>query len=177
VGQAKTKIASSEAAGASTNNSSSKTNTAGTGSAFLTSTSNADGSKIITLPSGVIVTGVDDMSSDKVIKTISTRILEMNGLPFYIEEGGVVKEIIAVLKDGKIVLDEKGNPVFEKIVKGKIGDKKFALQKVNDRKPASVTVDYADMKRIEEERLKKERAAEYLKLKDLSNKALKKGTK
>ncbi len=142
--------------------------------AILSSVSNADGSKTTTLGSGLVVTTVDGMSSEKAQQTISNRILELNGTPFYIEEGGMVKEIIAVVKDGKVLLDEKGNPIFEKIVKGKVGDKKFASKAKDkkDRVPASIT-DAADLKRDQEEKLKRERA-EYMKLKNLTNGALKK---
>lgn len=148
----------------------------GSGSgAILSSVSNPDGSKTTTLGSGLVVTTVDGMSLEKVQQTISNRILELNGSPFYIEEGGLVKEIIAVVKDGKVLLDEKGNPIFEKIVKGKVGDKKFA-SKIKDKKearePASIT-DVADLKRDQEEKLKRERA-EYIKLKNITNGALKK---
>ncbi|MBC7428735.1 MAG: hypothetical protein H7336_09005 [Bacteriovorax sp.] len=137
----------------------------------LNSVTNSDGSKTTTLGSGLVVTTVDGMTAEKAAITISNRIFELNGTPFYIEEGGVVKEIIAVVKDGKVLLDEKGNPIFEKIVKGKVGDKKFAKNKDKDRAPASIT-DAADLKRDQEEKLKRERA-EYLKLKNLTNEALK----
>lgn len=111
------------------------------------------------------------MTSEKVTQTISNKIIELNGTPFYIEEGGMVKEIIAVVKDGKVLLDDKGNPIYEKIVKGKVGDKKFAKAKDKDRTPASIT-DAADLKRDQEEKLKRDRA-EYLKLKNLTNGILK----
>jgi hypothetical protein len=120
--------------------------------------------------SGIVITAIDGMSKEKAVQTITNRILELNGTPFYIEEGGMVKEIIAVVKDGKVLLDEKGNPIFEKIVKGKVGDKKF--DKVKDRAPAAIT-DAADLKRDQEEKLKRERA-EYLKLKNLTNKVINK---
>ena len=143
-------------------------------SAILSSTSNSDGSRTTTLGSGLVVTTVDGMTTEKAQQTISNRILELNGIPFYIEEGGMVKEIIAVVKDGKVLLDENGQPIFEKIVKGKVGDKKFAakVKDKKDRAPAAIT-DAADLKRDQEEKLKRERA-EYLKLKNLTNGALKK---
>lgn len=142
----------------------------GMNSAILSSTNSAE-NKV--LPSGVSITTVDGMTTEKATQTISNKILELNGIPFYIEEGGMVKEIIAVVKDGKVLLDEKGNPIFEKIVKGKVGDKKFAKVKDNKgRAPAAIT-DAADLKRDQEEKLKRERA-EYLKLKNLTNEVLKK---
>jgi hypothetical protein len=139
-------------------------------SAILTSSSSADNNKAAY--SGVGITAIDGMSSEKATQTITSRILELNGTPFYIEEGGMVKEIIAVVKDGKVLLDDKGNPIYEKIVKGKVGDKKFAKMKDKTRAPAAIT-DAADLKRDQEEKLKRERA-EYLKLKNLTNKVLKK---
>lgn len=120
----------------------------------------------------MMITAIDGMSSEKAAQTISNRILELNGTPFFIEEGGMVKEIIAVIKDGKVLLDEKGNPIYEKIVKGKVGDKKFAKLKDKARAPAAIT-DAADLKRDQEEKLKRERA-EYLKLKNLTNGIIKK---
>lgn len=137
--------------------------------AILSSSNGADNK---TLPSGIVITTIDGMSSEKATQTISNRILELNGTPFYIEEGGMVKEIIAVVKDGKVLLDEKGNPIYEKIVKGKVGDKKFAKIKDKARAPAAIT-DAADLKRDQEEKMKRERA-EYLKLKNLTNGILKK---
>ena len=83
----------------------------------------------------------------------------------------MVKEIIAVVKDGKVLLDEKGNPIYEKIVKGKVGDKKFAKVKDKNRAPAAIT-DAADLKRDQEEKMKRDRA-EYLKLKNLTNGVIK----
>lgn len=109
---------------------------------------------------------VDGMSSEKASETIFNRIIELKGVPFYIEESGMMKEIVPVMKDGKIVLDEKGNPVFEKIVKGRAGDKKFAKIKDKKRAPASIT-NVADLKRDEEDKLKVERV-EYMKLKELT---------
>jgi hypothetical protein len=128
-----------------------------------------DNLKTKTLVSGLVVTTVDGMTEEKAQQTISSRILELNGTPFYIEEDGLVKEIRAVVEDGKILLDDKGNPKFEKIEIGKVGDKKFVTIKSENRSPASIT-DAADLRRYEDER-QKERA-DYLKLMDLTGKAL-----
>lgn len=137
-------------------------------SALLTSTTTSDGNKV--LASGIVLTPVDGMSSEKMMQTISSRIIKLNGTPFYIEEGGMVKEIIAVIKDGKVLLDENGNPIFEKIVKGRVADSKFSRGNNQNRAPASIT-NVADLKRDQEEKLKKERA-EYLKLKNLTNRII-----
>lgn len=148
----------------SATNTNSSSGRSGMNSAILSSSNNAD-NKV--LPSGIVITTVDGMTTEKATQTISNRILELNGTPFYIEEGGMVKEIIAVVKDGKVLLDDKGNPIYEKIVKGKVGDKKFAKVKEKGRAPAAIT-DAADLKRDQEEKMKRERA-EYLKLKNLTN--------
>lgn len=145
--------------------SSSSSNSRSISSAILTSSTNSEGNKV--LPSGIVLTTVDGMTTEKATQTISNKIIELNGTPFFIEEGGMVKEIIAVVKDGKVLLDEKGNPIYEKIVKGKVGDKKFAKAKDKNRAPASIT-DAADLKRDQEEKMKRERV-EYLKLKNLTN--------
>ena len=123
----------------------------------LTSTSGDKGALNLTFIT------IDGMSAEKVTETISNRILELKGVPFYVEEAGMMKEIIPLMKDGKVVLDEKGNPVFEKITKGKAKDKKFAK-----RLPASK--DAADLKREDEAKAEAIRKrAEYLKLKELMN--------
>lgn len=126
--------------------------------------------------SAVVLTKIDGMSTEKAIDAINEKIIESNGTPFLIEEGGVVKEVIPARNDdGTIKLDEHKKPIFTKITKGKIGDKKFVelfAPKNSERVPASV-VNPADLKQAEEERLKKERA-EYLKLKAITNEAINK---
>lgn len=120
--------------------------------------------------SGLVLTRVDGMSSEAVVETINSKIVENQGQPFLIEEGGFVKEIIPVLKDGKIVLDGKGKPVFEKVIKGKVADMKAKGAK---RAPASVG-NSADLRRQEEERVKKEYdRMKYKKLKELTGEAVK----
>lgn len=115
---------------------------------------------------------VDGMSAEKATETIYNRILELKGLPFLIEELGMVKEIVPMIKDGKVMLDEKGKPIYEKIVKGKVSDKKFAKAKANSRVPASIT-NSADLKLQEEIELKKKRDR-YLEMKKMTEDALKK---
>ena len=53
---------------------------------------------------------------------ISKKITELDNKPFYIEEGGMIIQIIPILKDGKIVMNDKGEPAFVKLTKGKVGE-------------------------------------------------------
>ncbi|MGZ3810023.1 MAG: hypothetical protein ACXVCE_18205, partial [Bacteriovorax sp.] len=124
--------------------------------------------------SGLILTKIDGLTAENAMEAINDKIIELDGRPFYIEEGGMVKEIVPLMKDGKIQLNESGKPLFTKVVKGKVGDKKFAQEKIKkeQREPASIT-DAADLKRSEEEKMKRERA-EYLKLKNITNQVIEK---
>jgi hypothetical protein len=113
---------------------------------------------------------VDGLSSDAAIETITAKIAEMAGQPFLIEEGGFVKEIIPVVKDGKIVLDSKGKPIFEKIIKGKVADLKH---KDSKRAPASVS-SQAELRKIEEAKVKTEsERLKYKNLRELTDEAVK----
>lgn len=119
---------------------------------------------------GLVLTKVDGLSQDAFVDTINSKIKEFNGEPFLIEEGGYVKEIIPVLKDGRVVMDDKGQPIFEKIVKGKVADVKA---KKSGRAPASVT-NAADLKKLEAQKVKKEvDRIKYKSLKDLTDQAVK----
>lgn len=115
----------------------------------------------------LVLSKTDGLSAEKITETICEKIIELGGQSFEIEENGVKMEIIPEFKDGKILLDEKGKPKFQKVVKGQ----KLA-QTHGGRGPASAA-DKADMKRKDEEALKRERA-EYLKLKKLTNQAIQK---
>lgn len=117
----------------------------------------------------IVLTG---LSPEKAREIISAKILSLpqsallSGAVLDVEEGGVLKQIIPLVVDGKVKLDELGNPMYEKIVR-----KKLAKGADKTRAPASV-VDAADLKRMDEERMKKERSrAEYLKLKKLTEEA------
>lgn len=112
---------------------------------------------------GILLTSTSSIKNE----TIANKILEMKGAPFLIEEGNMIKEIITVLKDGKIVFDKDGNPLFEKIVKGKKVAKKVNDSK-SERLPGSVTT-LPDLRRLEEEAEKKMR---YLDLLNLTKKVL-----
>jgi nucleoside diphosphate kinase len=125
----------------------------------------------------LVVLTIDGMSAEKAAEAISSRIIELKGMPFYVEEAGMMKEIIPVMKDGKLVLDEKGNPVFEKITKGKAKDKKFANVKDKGRAPAAIT-NAADLKRADEANAARiQSRAEYEKLKALTNGIVDEGDK
>lgn len=118
--------------------------------------------------SALVLTKIEELTPEKANEMINQK------EPIYIEENGMIKEIILATKDGKVVLGDDGKPVFTKIVKGKVGDKKFAgLIKVKEsgRAPAAVVEDSAaDLKKIEDQKLRDR--AEYLKLKQLTNHAL-----
>jgi hypothetical protein len=119
---------------------------------------------------GLVLTKVDGLSSDAAIETISAKITEMAGQPFLIEEGGFVKEIIPVIKDGKIVLDSKGKPIFEKIIKGKVADLKHKNSK---RAPAAIS-SQAELRKIEEAKVKTEsERLKYKNLRELTDEAVK----
>lgn len=104
-------------------------------------------------------------SAEKINERIGDKVMELGGQSFEIEENGVKVEIIPLLKDGKILLDEKGKPLFKKVKKEKDG---------KERIPASVS-NRADLQRSEEASLKRQRA-EYQKLKNITNRAVQKGT-
>lgn len=119
---------------------------------------------------GLVLTKVDGLSSDAAIETISAKITEIAGQPFLIEEGGFVKEIIPVIKDGKIVLDSKGKPIFEKIIKGKVADLKHKNSK---RAPAAIS-SQAELRKIEEAKVKTEsERLKYKNLRELTDEAVK----
>ena len=129
---------------------------------------------------GLTLTRVDGMSSEKAAETITNRILELNGVPFLIEEDGVTKKVIPLIKDGKIDLDEKGQPKYVKI---KVNRKECSAEEKaagKCRAPASiaakkVNTSVADEKRDQEEKARREiERAQYMKLKALSEQALKK---
>lgn len=120
--------------------------------------------------SSIVLTKMDGLTSENAVEKINEKITSLNGKPFYIEEGGIVKKIIPTIVNDVVAVDEFGKPIYEKIVVG--NDEKIALtqgksQAKAKRAPASIS-DKADLKRDQEERLKFERA-EYLKLRNLTN--------
>ncbi len=74
---------------------------------------------------GFVLTRLDGISRSKASETISRMIMAESGKPFYIEEGGLVKEIIPEVVDGVILKAEDGTPVYKTIVKGKVGEFKI----------------------------------------------------
>lgn len=127
--------------------------------------------------SGLVLTRVDGMTSEKAIETIANKIIELNGVPFLIEEDGVTKKVIPLIRNGKIELDENGQPKFVKI---KVNRKECTDEEKTNGKcrvPASVAAktndSVADEKRDQEQRIRREiERAQYLKLKALTNKAI-----
>lgn len=117
--------------------------------------------------SGIVLTKIDGLSAEKASETINDKIIELGGQPFEIEEGGMVKQIVPIVKDGKVLLDEKGKPRYAKVVKRKVKS-----EEDKNRAPTSI-VDSADLKRDDEEKAKRERA-EYLKLKKITNEVVEK---
>ncbi|MDD4976243.1 MAG: hypothetical protein PHY93_17935 [Bacteriovorax sp.] len=126
------------------------------------------------LKSGVVLTKIEGLSSDKANETITEKIIELNGRPFYIEEGGMVKEIITAVKAGKVLLDDKGKPIFEKRVKGRVGDPKFGLEKIKGKaeRVLGKIESIADLKHEEDRILMLHDRAHYKKLKEITRGAL-----
>ncbi len=117
--------------------------------------------------SALVLTKVDGLTTEKVAETIYDKIKESNGAPFLIEEGGMVKEIIPLIKNGKVLVDDSGKPMYEKIIKGKVGEGKYAVTEQKKTKVVAPIESKADLLHDQEEKLKRERA-EYLKLKKIT---------
>jgi len=114
---------------------------------------------------------MDGLSNEKAVEKINEKITELKGSPFFIEEGGVVKQIIPMVVNDVVVTDKFGMPMYETILVEKEG--KVAKQSTKiKRAPASIS-DKADLKRDQEEKLKYDRA-EYLKLRKITNRVLNK---
>lgn len=106
------------------------------------------------LPPGTVVTNVDGLSVDKARETILSRIMELNGAPFYIEEDGVIKEVKPKVKDGKVLLDKDGKPLYDMLFYSGKKEKLAKKKQERERAPASIS-SMAD-ERAREERLKRE---------------------
>lgn len=133
-------------------------------SSFRAASSSGNGgsatSSVDTRPS-LILSKSDGQSNEKIYE----KIFELKGEHFFIEEGGVVKEIKPLVVNNQVVTDKSGKPIFETIILGKKGSKRL---------PASVEAvaikSNADLKRDQEEKMKYDKA-QYLKLKKLTNEA------
>ena len=104
----------------------------------------------------IVLTDSSMKPAENFSDAINKKIIELDSKPFYIEEGGMIKEIIPILNiDGKVVMDEKGEPKFEKITRGKVGEK-FVLPKGSVFMSAPTTT-IGDLVRKNEEQMKKSR--------------------
>ncbi|MBP9681101.1 MAG: hypothetical protein KBD76_06825, partial [Bacteriovorax sp.] len=117
----------------------------------------------------IVLTG---LSPEKAREIISAKILSLpqsallSGAVLDVEEGGVLKQIIPLVVDGKVKLDELGNPMYEKIVR-----KKLAKGADKTRAPASV-LHTADLKRLDEKSVQNApSSARVLDLNKLTNEA------
>lgn len=120
--------------------------------------------------SNLVLTKMDGLTSEKASEKIFEKIYELEGVPFFIEVGGVVKEIVPKLVNDRVVKDELGNPIYATIVVGKAGTAAVQQKKskaLAKRAPASISTP-ADLRADQEEKLKYEHV-QYLKLKQLTN--------
>lgn len=96
----------------------------------------------------VLLTKLDGMGNAAAVnETINKLIYAESGRPFYIEEGGLVKQIIPEIVNGKILINEDGKAVYKKILKGKVGEFKIALEQKAARETNLESP--ADLKRAE----------------------------
>lgn len=133
--------------------------------ASVASNASSNDSKI-----SLVFTKMDSLSTEKASEQIYAKIMELKGVPFLIEEGGVVKEIIPKMVNDVVVTDKFGMPIYEKIIVSEKG-KRSKVAKAG-KAPASIATK-ADLQRDQEERLKYERV-QYLKLKKITNDVLNK---
>lgn len=88
---------------------------------------------------GIVLTRLDGIGRVKANETITNMIIAESGRPFYIEEGGLVKQIIPEMVNGEILKDEDGKPLYKTIVKGKIGEFKLDKKKSNLKKEMKIS--------------------------------------
>lgn len=131
------------------------------GSAPVSPSGNGGGISSVDSRNGLILTKVDGLSSEKVAERIYEKITELKGAPFYIEEGGVLTEIIPEVVNNSVVKDKFGKPVFRrtKVVAAKSTDKP-----VVNRAPASITT---KSELLQNEEKQRERTR-YLNLKEIT---------
>ena len=105
----------------------------------------------------VVLTGLDGASTTKITESINKMIIAEAGKPFYIEEGGFVKEIIPEIVNGVIVKGEDGAPIYKTVIKGKIGEFKIDSKGLKIKKDQiSKSNSAADVKRQDEEKSRAE---------------------
>lgn len=121
----------------------------------------------------VTVTKIDGMARDLAQNTIYAKITELKGSNFYIEENGLIKEIVVeTTKEGVIVLDANGKPVYKIVEIGKANDKKLSLKNALKKGERAIS-SQADLRKKQEEEIERQRQrAEYEKLKGLTRKVI-----
>ena len=104
-----------------------------------------------TIGEGVVLTRLDGVAKSKVSDTINKMIVTELGKPFYIEEGGIIKQIIPEIVNGKIIFNENGTPIYKTIVKGKVGEFKVDTKdKSKAKRETAAIASPADLKMQEE---------------------------
>ncbi|MBC7427728.1 MAG: hypothetical protein H7336_03890, partial [Bacteriovorax sp.] len=120
----------------------------------------------VSIGEGIVLTRLDGVAKSKASETINSMIVAASGKPFYIEEGGMVKQIIPEIVDGKIIFNENGTPVYKTIVKGKIGEFKVeSLDKKKSKKEVTKLTSPADLKMQEDK--EKTSAVRYRELQEI----------
>lgn len=110
----------------------------------------------------MIVLKVDSSGSkDK----IHAMIYAEAGNSFLIEENGMVKEVIPKVVDGKILLNSSGVPIYDVVLKGKVGEVK--LDKKSSGKKAAKIESPADLKRADNESVSRAPAVRYSELQEI----------
>lgn len=95
----------------------------------------------------IVLTRLDGVAHSKANETINGLIASQSGKPFYIEEGGMVKQIIPEVVDGKVLLNEDGSPVYKTVIKGKVGQFKVKTKdKAKAKKEIAKVTSPADVK-------------------------------
>ncbi|MFA6238742.1 MAG: hypothetical protein WC635_15510 [Bacteriovorax sp.] len=109
---------------------------------------------------GLVLTRIDGLSSEKAAEKIYEKIIELKGARFYIEENGVVMEIIPQMENNAVVKDKFGMPVFRK----QLVTEAAKAKTVPKRAPASIN-SKAELLQSEDRIIERTR---YLKLKEIT---------
>lgn len=113
---------------------------------------NSEESAYVERGESIVLTKVDGVTNTKMNQTIKDLIYAESGKPFFIEENGMVKQIIPEVVNGEILVNEDGTPVYKTVVKGKVGEFKVDLKdkkEKNDKKMAKQN-SAADVKKSDE---------------------------